>query len=236
MRSIYSPRQIQVATFLGGPLAAAYFLKKGFESINQEDLAKKSFYISILVSIFLLLILPFLPENIPNNLITLMYFIPVVILLKNKYLTKEEIIESQEYRFESSWKVFGLSIAFIFAFMILAMGVLWTVQSDGDIAQQVTNDLNKSSLELHPTLVEFKASKDKNGSGVILDFMINQHNINDYRNTDIEIIKSMVIQFLGRDALKDLAESNIYFITNFNSPAGKLIKKVIISPSNIDSI
>ncbi|MBU1438670.1 MAG: hypothetical protein KJ930_13170 [Gammaproteobacteria bacterium] len=235
MRSIYSPRQIQLATFFGGPFAAAYFLKKGFEAIGKSELAKKAFYISLLFSFILLIGLPFLPEKMPNNSITLLYFIPVVLLLKNNYLTKDEIIASENFEFESSWKVFGLSTCFVVLFSALAFAVMMNVQSNDDIAQQVADNLNNSNLELNSSFVGFKASKDLNGSGVIVDFSVHQEAVRDFQNVDTKTLRGMVLVFFGKDALKNLASNDVYFIVNFNSPTNELIQEIIISPSNVDS-
>jgi hypothetical protein len=39
---IYSPNQVGLGTFFGGPLAAVYFLKKNFDAVDNSATAEKT--------------------------------------------------------------------------------------------------------------------------------------------------------------------------------------------------
>jgi hypothetical protein len=121
MNKVYSPTQIALGTFLGGPLAAIYFLKGNFDVLGKEDLSKRTLQIGMAVSLVIMAILPFLPEATPNTLIPMLYLIPVIMIVKNHQMTKDEIISADEYSFQSSWKVFGVSIAWMLAFLVVAI-------------------------------------------------------------------------------------------------------------------
>ena len=236
MRSIYSPRQIQVATFLGGPFAAAYFLKSSFESINKQELASKSFILSLIGSIIIIGILPFLPEKMPNNVIPLLYLIPVVALLKQHYFTKEEILESEDYQIESSWKVFGISLVSVVLYGAIAFSYLWISQSDDDVAQYLVGNVNNSNIELNSDYyLKLEAQKDANGSGVLLNFTLNNGVVYDFKDSNQETLRPIAISFIGKDYLRDLAENNVYVIVNFQTLTGEIVNKVILSPSNLES-
>ncbi len=236
MRSIYSPRQIQVATFLGGPFAAAYFLKTSFESINKQALASKSFILSLIGSVIIIGILPFLPEKMPNNVIPLLYLIPVVVLLKKHYFTKEEILESEDYQIESSWKVFGISLVSVVLYGTIALSYLWISQSDDDVAQYLVENVNNTDIELNSDYyLKLEAQKDANGSGVLLNFTLNNSVIYDFKDANQETLRPIAISFIGKDYLRDLAENNVYVIVNFQTLTGEIVNKVILSPSNLES-
>lgn len=236
MKNIYSPRQIQAATFLGGPFAAAYFLKKSFESIGKTALADKSFIICLIGSVIILAILPFLPEETPNTLIPLAYLIPVVALLRKHYLTKQEITESEVYKFESSWKVFGISLGATVVYAILAFGIVWFAQSDDDVAQYLVENVNNSDIELNEDyFIKLEALKDPNGSGAFLNFTINNGVINDFKNANQDELRSIAVSFIGNDYLLDLAENNVYIIVNFQTISNEIVNKVKLSPASIES-
>lgn len=131
MKQVYSPVQIGIGTYLGGPFAAMYFLKSNFDALEKHDYSKMTIQIGALVSVLLFLILPFLPESFPNNVIPIAYLIPVLLVVKKHQLTKEDISESEEYDFQSSWKAFGLSVLSLLAFFVMAMAVLFSFDSLG---------------------------------------------------------------------------------------------------------
>jgi hypothetical protein len=236
MRSIYSPRQIQAATFFGGPFAAAYFLKSSFESINKHVLASKSFIVSLIVSVLIIGILPFLPEKMPNNVIPLFYLIPVIALLKKHYFTKEEIIESEDFAIESSWKVAGISLVSAILYGVIAFGYLWVSQSDEDVANNVVDNINTAKIELNSDyFLNLKATKDPNGSGVLMYFTLNNGVVYQIKDSNSNELRAFAIQFIGFDYLKELVKSNVYFIIYFQTKTEEVVNKVILSPSNIES-
>lgn len=74
-QKVYTERQIQAGTFLGGPLAAGYLLSQNFEAFNEKSKARNSIIISIAVTVLLfggLMLVPSV-ENIPNYLIPVVY-------------------------------------------------------------------------------------------------------------------------------------------------------------------
>lgn len=134
MNKMYSPTQIAAGTYLGGPFAGIYFLKSNFDTLGQSELSKKTLLIGCIITILLIGILPFVPENTPNSLIPILYLIPVVMIVKRYQLSKEAILESTEYSFQSSWKVFGMSLAWMLAFFFVAMIFMFTLDLAGMIS------------------------------------------------------------------------------------------------------
>jgi hypothetical protein len=130
---LYSLTQIALGTYLGGPLAAIYFLKGNFDVLGKEGMSKKTLQIGLAVSLILIIILPFLPEATPNTIIPMLYLIPVIMIVKKHQISKDVIIGSDEYDFQSSWKVFGMSIAWMIAFLLITILFMGILESAGII-------------------------------------------------------------------------------------------------------
>jgi hypothetical protein len=128
MSKLYSPTQIGIGTYVGGPLAAMYFLKGNYDTLGDELSSKKATLIGIIVSLLIIGILPFIPEHTPNMLIPMLYLIPVILIAKKEHLSKIEIQDSSEYSFQSSWKAFGMSILWMVVFFILTFIYMFALE------------------------------------------------------------------------------------------------------------
>ncbi len=131
MSKIYSPNQVALGTFLGGPLAAIFFLKHNFDTLGKEELAKQTLQIGIMASLVIIAVLPYLPEATPSMLIPMLYLFPTIMVVKTFQITKDEIMSAEEYSFQSSWKVFGLSLAWMLAFLVAAVLFMFLLESVG---------------------------------------------------------------------------------------------------------
>ena len=229
MRNVYSPRQIIAATFIGGPLAAAYFLKKSFESINKNDLAKKTFYGYLILSAIIIVISPFLPDETPNMLIPIAYLIPVVMILKEHYLTKTQISDSEEYEFESNWKVFGISLAAIVFYMGIFVGVTWVTMPEEDVAQYFVEDVNATNFELNPYYYSsLEAKKGLNDSDVILTITLTSTAVDELKGADKGEFRRMAMDFIADNYLLYLAENNVRVTVDFQNLAHETVKKLTL--------
>ena len=72
---IYTVKQIQVATFLGGPLVAGYMIAENFKAFNEYDKAKKAWLTAIAVTVAVFALIFAIPESvkIPNIAFPLIY-------------------------------------------------------------------------------------------------------------------------------------------------------------------
>ncbi|WP_166114244.1 hypothetical protein [Pseudoalteromonas sp. Z9A5] len=229
MRNVYSPGQIIAATFIGGPLAAAYFLKKSFESINKNDLAKKTFYGYLILSAIIIVILPFLPDETPNMLIPIAYLIPMIVILKEHYLTKTQISDSEEYAFESNWKVFGVSLAASVLFVGISVGVTWVTMPEEDVAQYFVEDVNSMNFELNPYYYSsLEAKKDLNDSDVILTITLASTAVDEFKDADEDELRIMAMDFITDNYLLYLAENNVRVTVDFQNLAHETVKKLTL--------
>jgi hypothetical protein len=116
---VYSPTQVALSTFLGGPIAMVYVLKKNFEVLENKRAAQTTVIWGSLLVALVVLILPFLPEQFPNLALPLAYGYAARMVAEKYQLSKGAIVASDRFEFQSNWKVFGVSIGLLAAFVVL---------------------------------------------------------------------------------------------------------------------
>lgn len=127
---IASPNQIGFASAWGGPVAATYFLRQNYLTLGKPEAAKWTLIGGLALCIALLALLPILPKKFPPGLIPLLLGGAADILSKNTQMEKEEIKASEDYVFESKWRIFWVSSALFIAFAVFAV-MTWTVLDIG---------------------------------------------------------------------------------------------------------
>ena len=116
---LYTPLQIRAGSFLGGPIASVYFLRENFRVLGKVPEAKTTLAWGIPFVICLWALLPFLPTRFPNYVIPLAYSIAAGSIAEKWQLQKQAIVNPGKYQFQSSWRVFGLALLFLLAFLIV---------------------------------------------------------------------------------------------------------------------
>ncbi len=109
IKEFFSPKQIYIGTFIGGPLAAAYYLSENFKLMEKVSLSTSC---KILGTIFTMLIFGIsfqLPDNFPNIIIPAAYSAISAGIAWHWQVTKEEAQAVESYGFQSNWKVAGIS-------------------------------------------------------------------------------------------------------------------------------
>jgi hypothetical protein len=120
---IYSPTQIAVSSFCGGPFAAVFTLWKNFRSLENASGAMQTLVWGSLFVVVLFVVVPYLPDKFPNVAIPLAYALTARFIAQQHQMTKQAILESDRYAFQSNWNVFGISIGFMIAFLVAF--VMW---------------------------------------------------------------------------------------------------------------
>ena len=132
--TLYTPRQVIIGTFFGGPVAATYFIKQNYDAVFDSSLSSKTLTIGGTFSLALLLVIPFIPEWVPGVVVYMPYFVFVAIFANKHLLSKDMIINSDEYVPQSSIKVLLLAILFMIFFMVLIVGYILGLEAAGIIA------------------------------------------------------------------------------------------------------
>lgn len=130
-KKLFSQNAITLATYLGGPVAAGYLIKKNYESFDQKEKGKKALIIGIVSTISIFIGLFLIPEviidKIPNVLIPAIYTaIIYVIVEKNQGQRLKEHKESGGL-FYSIWKAIGIGAIFMVILLAMIVGTTFTI-------------------------------------------------------------------------------------------------------------
>jgi hypothetical protein len=69
----------------------------------------------------LMALLPFLPTRFPNYLIPILYSIAAGSVADKWQLQKQAIVDSGGYQIQSNWRVFGMALLSMIAFMLIVV-------------------------------------------------------------------------------------------------------------------
>ena len=122
---LYSPLQMEVAPFFGGPVCGIYMLTANYRRLEKPKYARNVILIgSIIVFLYLLGNAHPLSSKIPQ---VIYQAIPVLIvwgICKIYHISKEDIVEAQKYTLRSNWTVlFVIVIAQLLT--IISIGLLF---------------------------------------------------------------------------------------------------------------
>ena len=123
-RAVYSPTQGAVGTFLGGPLPAVYFLCVNYAALEQPRRVRAALAWGLAASLAFLLLFPFIPERVPRFLFPLAMSWAARLLIEKGQFSKEAIAASGRFRFQSNWRVAGVSLLGMLVFLALAFAVI----------------------------------------------------------------------------------------------------------------
>ena len=121
--TLYSPRQIFAASFLGSPIAAAWFIHRNFMTLGHESRGLRTLWLGLAATVAVLVAGFFLPKNFPNVLVPLAYSIAInqyaLFLFKAPYVA--HLIAGG--RTGSWWRVIGVSLLVL----LTILGVLFAI-------------------------------------------------------------------------------------------------------------
>lgn len=112
-RKIYSKNQIDIATFIGGPLIAGYLISQNFKVFGDKEASKKTMVISLIstaIFIGLLILLRSITNKIPSISIAIIPLVVASLIVRTYQSEKIEEYLKKGYSKASSLEVFGKSI------------------------------------------------------------------------------------------------------------------------------
>jgi hypothetical protein len=108
--TLYSPRQIYVASFLGSPIAAAWFIHRNFMTLGNESRTLPTLGLGFAATVAVIVIGFYLPSHFPNVVLPVTYSFAVyqyaLFLFKGAY--NKQLTEGG--RTGSWWIVIGVSL------------------------------------------------------------------------------------------------------------------------------
>jgi len=112
---LYSERSINIATFLGTPVAAGFLIRRNFINLGNETYGKHTLFISIAFTIIFFILIILIPEHIidkiPNALFPAIYTLIVWYVLKRYQGEALDNHKKAGGSFYSVWKATGIGFA-----------------------------------------------------------------------------------------------------------------------------
>jgi len=128
---LYTPAQVMVGSFVGGPFAAVYMLWVNFRGLGEEPAARQTLMWGAVFVVAVFAVLPMLPANFPNYVMPVIYSLGARLVAERSHLTKQAIRDSDRYAQHSNWNVLGVGVAFLLAFIVLAVGFVIALDEIG---------------------------------------------------------------------------------------------------------
>ena len=134
IQKLFSPTQITVATFVGGPLATTYMVKENYRAMGMPQAQKNSCIYGALITLLIFTIAWFLPENFPNMVLPMAYTALAFYWVEKNQLTREQIEQQAQFEFQSNGQVFGISIVSLLITLVIIFGVVFMFMPMDDLS------------------------------------------------------------------------------------------------------
>jgi len=126
--SVYTPFQVGLASFLGGPLAAIYTLSRNYHQLEKSKDSQNVIIFGAMIVLFLIWLSAILPPQASRTGIPLLCTLIATNLAKSTQLTKAQVDGSQRYKRSSSWNVALVCVASIILFFVIAIPCVWLLE------------------------------------------------------------------------------------------------------------
>ena len=223
---LYSPRQIEIATFLASP-SAIYMLVKNYNVLEKDEYSQNVKYIGPLVFVLYVLTALYIPYEVP---ISILQGIPVFFvwaILQKYHMTKEEIIMLSPFNFQSNWKVILVGIPALIVSLcvtfILTLPVLPYIFDGGQSSVVFKNpDKPEGSyeiLEISPPYYDPYLKAEEVEGWVVVEFSLDETGkvdsakvheespIGVFSEAAIESVKQSIFKPASKDGLNQRTES-----------------------------
>jgi len=119
--TLYSQKAIGIATFIGGPMAAGYLIRKNYLALNESGKGKNALVIGIATTIALFFGIFLLPESIiervPNLIVHLTYTAIILFIVGKIHGSILKAHKEHNNDFASVWK--AVVIGFVSLFLLV---------------------------------------------------------------------------------------------------------------------
>ncbi len=130
-KQVYSPRQVYVGSFFGGPFAGLYFIKKNFDVLENKIGAKLSLLIGVICILGITGLIFVLPENFPNMLLPMLYSAFASGIAWQFQVSKEEEAVNEAYSFISNWSVVKVSLVAFVVYLSTLIALIFVASGLG---------------------------------------------------------------------------------------------------------
>lgn len=132
----YSLKSVSIATFIGGPMAAAILIRRNFLNQNEDGKALNTLFIGIITTILLFVFIFSIPETFwdkfPNSIFPAIYT-GIVYLIAER--TQGRILKEHKENnggFFSAWKAAGIGLIFTVITVAVVFGYFFLYDTEHD--------------------------------------------------------------------------------------------------------
>ena len=125
--TLYSPRQIALAAFLGTPIAAAWFIRVNHFGFGDEQAARRSIWVGLAATIGVFALAFVLPDRFPDALLPALYTAAIHWYASAVFGPRFDKHISDGGPRGSWWFVVGVSLITVLAVLGAAIGVLFAL-------------------------------------------------------------------------------------------------------------
>jgi len=112
---MYSSTQMAVASFIGTPIAAAWFAAANFKALGQPRKATQTLLWGLVATAFVIGLALVLPDNTPNTVLPIGYSIGVRVIAERVFGATLKDHASAGGKLGSWWRIVGVSLLFVLA-------------------------------------------------------------------------------------------------------------------------
>jgi hypothetical protein len=124
IKEFYSPKQIYIGTFVGGPLAGAYYLGENFKRYDKASLNTLCKILGVVFTVLVFMVSYQLPENFPNTIIPIFYSAVAGGIAWQWQASKEEVEAVESYGFQSNWRVTGVAVTSLVITLVALISIV----------------------------------------------------------------------------------------------------------------
>jgi len=121
--TLYSPQQIFAASFVGSPIAAAWFIHRNFMTLGQESRGLRTLWLGLAATVIVFVATFFLPKQFPNVVLPLAYSFAINQYALSLFKASYAAHITAGGRKGSWWRVIGVSLLAL----LTVLGVLFAI-------------------------------------------------------------------------------------------------------------
>lgn len=127
--TLYSPRQIYMASFLGSPIAAAWFIRHNFTTLGNRSALQRTLWLGLAATIAVVVAALFLPKQFPNALLPVLYSYAIYQYAQFLFKTAYNKHLNTGGRKGSWWIVIGVSLLASLTLVGIAFATAFAMRS-----------------------------------------------------------------------------------------------------------
>jgi hypothetical protein len=130
---LYTPYQIALGSFFGGPIALVYFLWQNFKTLGKQDAAKHTVIWGVIFNVALPSVHQHLPSMFALIFLPSIYSLVAMQIASSWQMEKEAIKESVHFDFQSNWRVLIYGLVLFVAWIAFSITLIRAFSAFGVI-------------------------------------------------------------------------------------------------------